>query len=178
MYDAQLKAVTDLRDACHWWASPGIPENLPDPIAPRKSFLLRRSLRVSNPPVLPMPPLPPPRVQTSPLHKRSDPRVDPPIVNHSPPPKVAPKTKRPIDHETVAKRTRSNTALIYNPIALRTRAPKKLSHSYTSPRGHTLLPTGPVSTVMHANPGNSNARIRCRNGKNIWISTSASASQI
>ena len=81
VYDAQLKAITALRDACHQWASPGTPENLPDLIAPRKSFPLRRSTRVSNPPVPPTPPLPPPRVQTSPLQQWPAPRVEPPIVN-------------------------------------------------------------------------------------------------
>ena len=38
VYNTQLKAIIALRDACHQWASPGTPENLPDPIAPQKTF--------------------------------------------------------------------------------------------------------------------------------------------
>ena len=83
VYNDQLKAITALRDACHWWESPGTPENLPDPIAPRKIF-----------------------------HLRLSPRVDSPIVNPAPPPGVTHEAKRPIIHELVAKRTRSNTAPI------------------------------------------------------------------
>ena len=48
-----------------------------------------------------------------------------PLLNLSPPPRVAPETKRPIVHEPVTKRTRSNTAPIYNPIAIRTRVQTK-----------------------------------------------------
>ena len=40
---------------------------------------------------------------------------------------------------------------------------KKISHGHASPSGQTLLSTGPVIPVVHANPGNGNARIRCRN---------------
>ena len=179
VYDAQLKAIKALQYACHRWASPGTPENHPDPIAPWKTLPLRQSPRVSNTPVPPTPPLPPPRVQTLPIHQRPAPRVGPPIVNLAPPPRVAPKTQGRIVHDPVVKRTRSNRSPIYNPIALRTYAQtKKISHGHASPSGQTLLPTSPVSPVVHADPGNGNARIRCRNGKNLGISAATSASQI
>ena len=55
VYDAQLKGIKALQDACHWWAFPGTPENHPNPIAPRKTLPLRQSPRVSNPHVPPMP---------------------------------------------------------------------------------------------------------------------------
>ena len=93
VYNAQLKAITALWDACHWWASPRTPENLPDPISPRKTFPLRQSPRVYNPPVPPTPPLLPPRLQTSPIHQRLAPRVEPPIVNLDPPPRMATKNQ-------------------------------------------------------------------------------------
>ena len=131
VYDTQLKAIKALRDACHRWASPGTPEYHPDPIAPQKTLPLRRSPRVPNPPVPPTPPLPPPRVQTLLIHQRPAPRVDPPILNLAPPPRVPPKTKQPIVHEPVAKRTCSNTAPIYNPIALPTRAQTKKALTVT-----------------------------------------------
>ena len=169
--------IKALRDARHQWAPPGTSENHPDPIAPQKIIPLRQSPMVSNLPVPPTPPLPPSRVQTSPVHQQPAPRVDPYIVNLAPPPRVPPETKRHIVHEPVAKHTRSNTAPIYNPIALRMCAQtKKSSHSHASPIGQTILPTGPVSPVVHADPGNGNARIRCRNGENLGISTATSAS--
>ena len=131
VYNDQLKAIKALQDACHWWASPGMPENHPNPIAPWKTLPLRRSPRVSNPPIPPMPPLPTPRVQTSPTHQRLDPRVETPIVNLAPPPRVPPETKQPIVHDPVAKRTCSNTSPIYNPIALRTRTQTKKALTVT-----------------------------------------------
>ena len=178
VYDTHLKGIKALQDACHWWESPGTPESHPDPIAPRKTLTLRRSPRMSNPPVLPTPTFPPTRVQTSPINQRPAPRVDPPIVNLSPPPRVAPETKQPIVHEPVAQHTHSNTAPTYNPIALCTHAPKKSSHGHASPIGQTLLPTYPVRTVVHTDPGKGNARIRCRNGRNLGISAAMSESQI
>ena len=51
--------------------------------------------------------------------------MEPLIVNPAPPPRVNPEAKLPIVHEPVTKRTRSNTAPIYNPIALHTHALKK-----------------------------------------------------
>ena len=58
-------------------------------------------------------------------------KVGAPIVNPAPLPRVAPKTKRPIVHEPVAKLTCLNTAPIYNPIALRTLAKTKKSLTFT-----------------------------------------------
>ena len=131
VYDAQLKGIKALQDACHWWAFPGTPENHPNPITPQKTFPLYQSPRVLNPPVPPTLPLPPPRVQMLPVHHQPSPRLDPPIVNPAPPPRVPPKTKRPIVHEPVTKRTRLNTAPIYNPIALCTHAKTKKALTVT-----------------------------------------------